>query len=72
TLDELAEILTWKQLNLIQASVGILNTNHYFDSLISQMQTMVQEGFLQSKNLQEIRVADSPKNLLIQLGVISV
>jgi len=72
TLDELAEILTWKQLDLIQASVGILNTNHYFDSLISQMQTMVQEGFLQSKNLQEIRVADSPKKLLIQLGVISV
>lgn len=72
TLDELAEILTWKQLNLIQASVGILNINHYFDSLISQMQTMVQEGFLQSKNLQEIRVADSPKKLLIQLGVITV
>jgi uncharacterized protein (TIGR00730 family) len=72
TLDELAEILTWKQLGLIQASVGILNTHNYFDSLLSQMEIMVKEGFLQSKNLQEIRVADSPKKLLIQLGVISV
>lgn len=72
TLDELAEILTWKQLGLIHASVGILNTHNYFDSLLSQMETMVKEGFLQSKNLQEIRVADSPKKLLIQLGVISV
>ncbi len=72
TLDELAEILTWKQLGLIQASVGILNTHNYFDSLLSQMEIMVQEGFLQSKNLQELRVADSPKKLLIQLGVISV
>lgn len=72
TLDELAEILTWKQLGLIQASVGILNTNNYFDWLLSQMEIMVHEGFLQSKNLQEIRVADSPKKLLIQLGVISV
>jgi uncharacterized protein (TIGR00730 family) len=72
TLDELAEILTWKQLGLIQASVGILNTHNYFDSLLSQMEIMVKEGFLQSKNLQEIRVADSPKKLLIQLEVISV
>jgi hypothetical protein len=36
------------------------------------MEIMVKEGFLQSKNLQEIRVADSPKKLLIQLEVISV
>lgn len=72
TLDELAEILTWKQLGLIHASVGILNTHNYFNSLLSQMETMVKEGFLQSKNLQEIRVTDSPKKLLIQLGVISV
>ncbi len=72
TLDELAEILTWKQLGLINASVGILNTNHYFDSLNSQMQTMVQEGFLSAKNLHELRIADNPASLLIQLGVIIV
>jgi uncharacterized protein (TIGR00730 family) len=72
TLDELAEILTWKQLGLIQASVGILNTHQYFDSLLLQMQIMVREGFLQSKNLQEIKVENSPKNLLIQLGLINV
>jgi len=72
TLDELAEILTWKQLGLIKASVGVLNTNHYFDSLLLQMQTMVKEGFLSPKNLQEIRISDNPKNLLIQLGVIAV
>jgi uncharacterized protein (TIGR00730 family) len=72
TLDELAEILTWKQLGLIQSPVGVLNTHHFFDSLLSQMKIMVQEGFLQSKNLQEIKVENSPKKLLIQLGVISV
>jgi uncharacterized protein (TIGR00730 family) len=72
TLDELAEILTWKQLGLIHASVGILNTHQYFDNLLSQMQIMVREGFLQSKNLQEIKVGNSPKNLLIQLGLINV
>jgi uncharacterized protein (TIGR00730 family) len=72
TLDELAEILTWKQLGLIQASVGILNTNHYFDSLLSQMQIMVREGFLHSKNMEEMKVEKLPIKLLTQLGVIRV
>lgn len=72
TLDELAEILTWKQLGLIQARVGILNTNHYFDALLSQMQIMVREGFLHSKNMQELKVEKLPRKLLIQLGVIGV
>jgi uncharacterized protein (TIGR00730 family) len=72
TLDELAEILTWKQLGLVNTSVGLLNTNGYFNSLISQMQTMVKDGFLHSKNLQELNVGETPKELLIQLGLISV
>ncbi len=72
TLDELAEILTWKQLGLINASVGILNTHHYFDTLITQMQTMETEGFLSIKNLRELKIDDNPSGLLIQLGVITV
>lgn len=72
TLDELAEILTWKQLGLINASVGILNTHHYFDTLLSQMQTMETEGFLSIKNLRELKIDDNPSRLLIQLGVITV
>ena len=72
TLDELAEILTWKQLGLINASVGILNTHHYFDTLLAQMQTMETEGFLNTKNLRELKIDDNPSSLLIQLGVITV
>jgi len=72
TLDELAEILTWKQLGLIEGEIGILNTNNYFDALLSQMKTMVEEGFLHQNSLKEVKISDSPKQLLIQLGVITV
>jgi uncharacterized protein (TIGR00730 family) len=34
TLDELAEILTWKQLGLVDKRVFILNSNGFFDHLI--------------------------------------
>ena len=67
TLDETAEILTWKQLGLIQQSVGILNVNGFFDTLLLQMNLMVQEGFLNPSNLQFVQVSSSPKQLLSQL-----
>jgi uncharacterized protein (TIGR00730 family) len=71
TLDELAEILTWKQLGLVTASVGILNTAGYFDSLIVQMKIMVEEGFLSARIFSEVKISDQPSELLLTLGVIS-
>jgi len=72
TLDELAEILTWKQLNLIQTQVGLLNINSFFDPLIDQMKKMVDEGFLQDTNLKELVVAENPSIMLTSLGVVTV
>ena len=64
TLDETAEILTWKQLALIQQSVGILNVNGFFNTLLLQMNLMVKEGFLNPVNLESVKVSNSPKELL--------
>ena len=72
TLDELAEILTWKQLGLIHASVGLLNTFGYFNPLIQQMQVMVDEGFLHSKTFEQLNISENPQQLFNQLGVITV
>jgi uncharacterized protein (TIGR00730 family) len=67
TLDETAEILTWKQLGLIHQPLGILNTKGFFDSLISQMKLMVQEGFLKPANLESVKISPSPLDLVSQL-----
>ena len=69
TLDELAEILTWRQLQLIDQPIGILNTNNFFAPLLQSMQTMVNEGFLKQDNFSLLHVEESPKNLLTRLGV---
>lgn len=68
TLDELAEILTWRQLGLVKAPVAILNTNHYFDTLLKQMEVMVIEGFLSAQNFADVLVADTPETLLTLMG----
>jgi uncharacterized protein (TIGR00730 family) len=67
TLDELAEILTWKQLGLINQPIAILNTNNFFEPLIHQMAIMVREGFLRKENLDSLIIATTPTALLSQL-----
>lgn len=69
TLDELAEILTWKQLGLIHQPIGILNVNSFFNSLLLQMETMVSSGFLKAENFRQIQVSESPTQLLTLIGV---
>ncbi|MCI0750922.1 MAG: TIGR00730 family Rossman fold protein [Flammeovirgaceae bacterium] len=67
TLDETAEILTWKQLGLIKHPLGFINTLGFFDLLLAQMQTMSEQGFLQKHWMDEVKVADKPAVLLEQL-----
>lgn len=69
TLDELAEILTWLQLQIINKPVGILNTRNFFDPLVEMMNDMVKNGFLKSGNLEKLELAESPQTLLTKLGV---
>lgn len=64
TLDELAEILTWRQLGLITQPIGILNVKDFFNPLLAQMRTMVEEGFLKLGNLDLLVVEETPEALV--------
>lgn len=64
TLDELAEILTWRQLGLIDQPIGLLNIQQFFDPLLHQMRSMTEEGFLRLDNLGLLRIENSPEKLL--------
>ena len=72
TLDELAEILTWRQLGLTDQPVGVLNVDSFFSPLIEQMNQMTEKGFLHPANLKFLRVENSPAKLLTTLGVVTV
>jgi uncharacterized protein (TIGR00730 family) len=64
TLDELAEILTWRQLGIAHQPVGLLNVNNFFDPLLEQMRLMVEDKFLKAENLDLLFVEATPEKLL--------
>jgi uncharacterized protein (TIGR00730 family) len=67
TLDELAEILTWRQLGIINQPIGLLNINQYFNPLLEQMRTMVRDGFLRADNVEFLCVEKSAGELIKML-----
>lgn len=69
TLEELAEILTWKQLHLIEKPMAVLNIGGFYDPLIQMMQSMVQHQFLNSEHLQSLIVSPSVEDLSIALNL---
>ena len=50
TLEELLEIITWKQLGLYLKPIVVLNTGGYYDPLLQQLQRAVDEQFMRSQH----------------------
>jgi uncharacterized protein (TIGR00730 family) len=67
TLDELAEIFTWRQLGLHQKPVGILNVDGYFDDFIRFCDRAVSEGFVKPEHRALLQVGSDPAQLLATL-----
>jgi uncharacterized protein (TIGR00730 family) len=64
TLEELSEILTWRQLGLIPSSIAVLNINNFFGALLSQLDLMIAEGFVKPEYRSYLRIETSPEKLL--------
>ena len=64
TLDELFEMLTWGQLGLHDKPVGILNTNGFYDPILSAIDRMVNEGFLKDLNRDMVLVSTQIEKLV--------
>lgn len=50
TLEELAEISTWIQLELIKKPIALLNIDGFYDHLFAQFDHMVEQGFVKPEN----------------------
>ena len=61
TMEELLEIITWKQLGLYLNPIVILNIDGFYDALLTQLAKAVEENFMRSIHADIWKVATTPE-----------
>jgi len=64
TMEELFEILTWRQLGIHAKPIGLLNVDGYFDPLRTWLANGVDEGFLRPEHAGLLIIAETPQVLV--------
>lgn len=61
TLEELLEIITWKQLGIYLRPIVILNINGFFNPLLEMLEKAVEENFMRRQHADIWKVAQTPE-----------
>ncbi len=64
TLEELLEIITWKQLGLYLNPIVILNTNGFYDPLLQMLGKAIDENFMRRRHRDIWQVAATPEEAI--------
>lgn len=64
TLDELFEILTWRQINLHQKPIVIVNINNYWDPLKNLMEQVITQKFAKDEHRLLVHFVSTPKEVI--------
>jgi len=70
TLDEMMEIVTWKQLRLHTKPCVLINTDGYWDGLLAFLDRAVEAGFLKAENRGLLEVVATASEA-VQLAVMT-
>jgi uncharacterized protein (TIGR00730 family) len=68
TFEELFEVVTWAQLGFHRKNIGLLNTEGYFDPLVTLIDHSIETGFIKPSNRDLIVVEREPAALLDRLA----
>lgn len=64
TLEELLEIITWKQLGIYLNPIVILNVEGFYDPLLEMLEKTIQERFMRRQHGEIWMVANSPEEAI--------
>ena len=67
TMEEFFEVFTWAQIGLHKKPFGLLNSNGYYNPLLTVLEHMVQEQFMQEIYRTMVVVESDPVQLLEKL-----
>lgn len=64
TLDEIFEIMSWNQLDIISKPAALYNVNGYYDSLLTFLDHTVEEHFVRTEHRNNLLVDDDAGQLI--------
>lgn len=67
TLEELFEMLTWRQLGFHAKPVGVLNCQGFYDQMLQFLNTVAAQGFIRSEHSSLLQVDTDPDALLAKM-----
>ncbi len=67
TLEELYEMITWKQLGIHNKPIYLLNILKYWDNIINCLDLMIKEGFLEKKAKNYFKVCETVDEIFLDL-----
>ena len=68
TLEELLEIITWKQLGLYKHPIVILNTNNYYSAVLEMFDNMIEQNFMHERYRNMWTVVDTPEEAIAEIS----
>jgi uncharacterized protein (TIGR00730 family) len=71
TFEELFEVLAWFTLKIHAKPILLLNTNGFYDPMVTFLDHCVTEGMLKAKNREILHVANSVDEALVKLNILS-
>lgn len=69
SLEEIFEMITWKQLKIHDKPIAILNTDGYYDELLSFLQTGIETDFVRKPLIESLIVESEMDPLFERLAV---
>jgi uncharacterized protein (TIGR00730 family) len=69
TFEELFEVLAWQTLKIHAKPVLLLNTNGFYDKLLTFLDHCVEQGMLRAKNRKIVLVANTVDDAIQLLGI---
>jgi len=67
TMEELLEIVTWRQLHIHHKPIILLNVASYFDPLLSFWDTIINQGFALTEHRQLVTVVGTSQEVIPQI-----
>jgi uncharacterized protein (TIGR00730 family) len=65
TFDEMFEMITLNQLNIIKKPIGVLNVNGFFDTLITLIDNCIKEGFIKADH-KKLFIIEKEEEILLE------